>query len=83
MANVVVVTGGASVGERDYARAMFAEQELEPLFTKVAIKPAKPIWIGCSHGLAGFSESGLAAYGGLPKELGCLLPAPQSRIYDA
>lgn len=50
LANVVVVTGGASVGERDYARAMFAEQELEPLFTKVAIKPGKPIWIGRSQG---------------------------------
>lgn len=50
LANVVVVTGGASVGERDYAKAMFAEQELEPLFTKVAIKPGKPIWIGRSQG---------------------------------
>ncbi|MBK9011023.1 molybdopterin molybdotransferase MoeA [Novosphingobium sp.] len=50
LANVVVVTGGASVGERDYAKAMFAEQELEPLFTKVAIKPGKPVWIGRAQG---------------------------------
>lgn len=50
LANVVVVTGGASVGERDYAKAMFADQDLEPLFTKVAIKPGKPVWIGRSQG---------------------------------
>lgn len=50
LANVVVVTGGASVGERDYAKAMFSEQELELLFEKVAIKPGKPVWIGRSQG---------------------------------
>lgn len=50
IANVVVVTGGASVGERDFAKAMFAEQELELLFSKVAIKPGKPVWIGRSQG---------------------------------
>lgn len=50
LADVLVVTGGASVGERDYAKAMFAEQDLEPLFTKVAIKPGKPIWIARSQG---------------------------------
>lgn len=50
LANVVVVTGGASVGERDYAKAMFAGQDLELLFAKVAIKPGKPVWIGHSQG---------------------------------
>jgi molybdopterin molybdotransferase len=45
-ADVVVVTGGASVGEKDYARAMFAPLGLEPVFTKVAIKPGKPVWLG-------------------------------------
>ena len=50
IANVVVVTGGASVGERDYAKAMFAGQDLELLFSKVAIKPGKPVWIGRSQG---------------------------------
>lgn len=49
-ANVVVVTGGASVGERDFAQAMFAEQDLELLFAKVVIKPGKPVWIGRAQG---------------------------------
>ncbi|MGX7953497.1 molybdopterin molybdotransferase MoeA [Tsuneonella sp. HG249] len=45
-ADVVVVTGGASVGERDFAKRMFQRQEMELVFTKVAMKPGKPVWIG-------------------------------------
>jgi len=45
-ADVVVVTGGASVGEKDFAREMFAPLGLELLFSKVAIKPGKPVWLG-------------------------------------
>jgi molybdopterin molybdotransferase len=49
-ADLVVVTGGASVGEKDYARAMFAPLGLELIFSKVAIKPGKPIWFGRAGG---------------------------------
>jgi len=45
-ADLVVVTGGASVGARDHAKAMFAPLRLELLFSKVAIKPGKPVWLG-------------------------------------
>jgi len=45
-ADVVVVTGGASVGERDFAKAMFEPAGLELLFSKLAIKPGKPVWLG-------------------------------------
>lgn len=45
-ADVVVTTGGASVGERDHSRAMFEPLGLEIIFAKVAMKPGKPIWIG-------------------------------------
>ena len=44
--DLVVVTGGASVGARDHAQAMFAPLGLELLFSKVAIKPGKPVWLG-------------------------------------
>jgi molybdopterin molybdotransferase len=44
--DVVVVTGGASVGEKDFAKAMFEPAGLDLLFTKVAIKPGKPVWLG-------------------------------------
>lgn len=49
-ADVVVVTGGASVGEKDFARAMFEPLGLELIFAKVAIKPGKPIWLGRAGG---------------------------------
>ncbi|WP_057884170.1 molybdopterin molybdotransferase MoeA [Tsuneonella troitsensis] len=45
-ADLIVVTGGASVGEKDFAKRMFEMHGLELLFSKVAIKPGKPIWLG-------------------------------------
>jgi molybdopterin molybdotransferase len=45
-ADVVVVTGGASVGEKDFAKAMFEPLDLEMIFSKVSIKPGKPVWLG-------------------------------------
>jgi molybdopterin molybdotransferase len=46
-ADVVVVTGGASVGEKDFAKTMFEPLGLELVFSKVSIKPGKPVWLGC------------------------------------
>lgn len=43
-ADLTVVTGGASVGERDFARQMFEGADMEMQFSKVAIKPGKPVW---------------------------------------
>ena len=45
-ADIVVVTGGASVGERDYAKDMFTPHGLDLIFSKLAIKPGKPVWLG-------------------------------------
>jgi molybdopterin molybdotransferase len=44
--DLVVVTGGASVGEKDFAKTMFGPAGLELIFSKVAIKPGKPVWFG-------------------------------------
>lgn len=44
--DIVIVTGGASVGERDFAKPMFQPHGLELIFDKVAIKPGKPVWLG-------------------------------------
>jgi molybdopterin molybdotransferase len=49
-ADLVVVTGGASVGEKDYAEAMFAPHGLDPIFSKVTMKPGKPVWLGRARG---------------------------------
>lgn len=51
VADLVVVTGGASVGERDFAKPMFAAHGLDLLFAKVGIKPGKPVWIGRAAGV--------------------------------
>lgn len=45
-ADLVVVTGGASVGEKDFAKRMFESHGLALHFSKVAIKPGKPVWLG-------------------------------------
>ncbi len=45
-ADIAVVIGGASVGEKDYAKTMFEAHGLELIFAKVAIKPGKPVWLG-------------------------------------
>lgn len=49
-ADLVVVTGGASVGERDFAKPMFVAHGLELAFDTVAIKPGKPVWLGRAGG---------------------------------
>jgi len=49
-ADLVVVTGGASVGEKDFAKAMFEPHGLELIFSKVGIKPGKPVWLGRAGG---------------------------------
>jgi molybdopterin molybdotransferase len=49
-ADLIIVTGGASVGEKDFAKAMFERHGLELLFAKVAIKPGKPVWLGRAKG---------------------------------
>lgn len=44
--DLVIMTGGASVGEKDFAKSVFASLGLEIIFSKVAIKPGKPVWLG-------------------------------------
>jgi len=49
--DLVVVTGGASVGDKDFAKAMFEPLGLEFIFSKVGIKPGKPVWFGRARSL--------------------------------
>jgi molybdopterin molybdotransferase len=44
--DLLVVTGGASVGEKDFAKAMFRAAGLDLIFSGIAIKPGKPAWFG-------------------------------------
>lgn len=45
-ADVLVLCGGASRGDRDFARSAILPLGLELLFADVAIKPGKPVWLG-------------------------------------
>lgn len=49
-ADCVVVTGGASVGDYDLARPMFAEHGLEEIFARLPIRPGRPVWFGMAQG---------------------------------
>lgn len=42
--DTLVMTGGASVGDKDFARAACMATGAEVLFAKVAIQPGKPVW---------------------------------------
>lgn len=45
-ADIIVVIGGASRGDRDYCRAAFVPFGLEIAFADVDMKPGKPVWYG-------------------------------------
>jgi molybdopterin molybdotransferase len=49
-ADVIVMIGGASVGERDFARGVWDALGMELLFARLAIRPGKPIWVGRCDG---------------------------------
>lgn len=45
-ADVLVIAGGASRGDRDHCRAALGAMGLELVFADIAIKPGKPVWFG-------------------------------------
>jgi molybdopterin molybdotransferase len=44
--DILLVTGGVSVGERDLLPGVFASCGVRCLFHRVAIRPGKPLWFG-------------------------------------
>jgi molybdopterin molybdotransferase len=45
-ADVLVVSGGVSVGPHDHVRPAFADCGVEEVFWRVQLKPGKPLWFG-------------------------------------
>ena len=45
-ADILIVIGGASVGDRDFSKVALESLGLQMLFSKVAMKPGKPVWYG-------------------------------------
>jgi molybdopterin molybdotransferase len=44
--DVLVVSGGVSVGPHDHVKASFADCGVDEVFWRVRIKPGKPLWFG-------------------------------------
>jgi molybdopterin molybdotransferase len=65
--NLVMVSGGVSVGDRDLTRDVLQDLGVEPLFWKVKQKPGKPVYLGRRGntlvlGLPGNPVSSLVCY---------------------
>jgi molybdopterin molybdotransferase len=45
-ADVLVVSGGVSVGPHDHVRPAFADCGVQEVFWRVRIRPGKPVWFG-------------------------------------
>jgi molybdopterin molybdotransferase len=67
-ADVVVTTGGVSVGAHDHVKAALAELGVEEVFWGVALRPGKPTWFGTFSrpGTYARGSSGLVLVFGLP-----------------
>ena len=44
-ADLFVPVGGASVGDHDHMKSVFADLGFAPVFAKVAVRPGKPTWM--------------------------------------
>ncbi|MEW4563815.1 gephyrin-like molybdotransferase Glp [Bremerella sp. JC770] len=49
-ADVLLISGGMSVGVKDFGPALLEEQGVEKVFHKVKLKPGKPLWFGKQGG---------------------------------
>jgi molybdopterin molybdotransferase len=56
--DVVITTGGVSVGAYDLIRKAWESLGLETLIAGVAIKPGKPLWVGTADGRWAFGLPG-------------------------
>src|SRR5471030_2900424 len=68
-ADVVITTGGASVGDHDHAQASLLELGVELIFHTVAIRPGKPVLFGAGSGRLFFGLPGNPAAATLGFEL--------------
>jgi len=65
-ADLVISTGGASVGDRDYLPAAARALGLREVFWKVSQKPGKPLWFGVGGDPAANRRSAMLALPGNP-----------------
>ena len=56
--DVLITTGGVSMGEYDLVGAAFEALGVEPVFHKVRLKPGKPLWFGMAGAVPVFALPG-------------------------
>lgn len=56
--DILILTGGVSMGEADFVPRCLEENGVSKVFHKVAIKPGKPIWFGKSENKVVFGLPG-------------------------
>ena len=44
--NIVLISGGISVGDYDFVKQSLEDNQVEELFYKINQKPGKPLWFG-------------------------------------
>jgi molybdopterin molybdotransferase len=57
-ADVVVVSGGVSVGPHDHVKDAFARQDAEQRFWGIGLRPGKPVWFGTRRHTLAFGLPG-------------------------
>lgn len=57
-ADIVLLTGGVSMGDADLVPEVLAQHDIQKVFHKIAMKPGKPIWFGKSKNKAVFGLPG-------------------------
>lgn len=57
-ADVVIITGGVSMGAADFVPQILDSLGVTPIFHKVKIKPGKPVWFGRNKDTAVFALPG-------------------------
>jgi molybdopterin molybdotransferase len=57
-ADVLVTSGGVSVGPHDLVRSVGGDLGIEEVFWRVAVKPGKPLWFGVREGTLVFGLPG-------------------------
>jgi molybdopterin molybdotransferase len=55
--DLLILTGGVSVGDRDLVPGMLMELGVQPVFHKLKLKPGKPLWFGVQPGRLGESSA--------------------------
>lgn len=62
-ADVLIVSGGVSVGDRDYVKGIFEELGVRTVFWRAAVKPGKPTYFGTYRPAAGKKHSRKLVFG--------------------